>query len=307
MSVPSGGPARRNPVLPGLFADPDLVQGDDGYYLYPTTDGFPGWSGTNFRVFSSPDLERWTDRGVVLDLAAGDVAWARGHAWAPAAVRRGGRWYLYFCAKRPDGVSCIGAAVAPGPTGPFVAAAEPLVTPEAAAAAGIRLDQAIDPSVFVDDDGAAYLLFGNGAAAVARLDADMVGFAPAGLRRIEGLCDFREAVSVLKRGGLYHFTWSCDDTGSPGYHVNYGVSASLRGPVEFRRAVLQADPERGILGTGHHSILKLDGRDEYRIAYHRFATPVDAYPDGKGWHREVCIDVLEFGPDGLMRPVACGL
>ncbi|OHE66007.1 MAG: hypothetical protein A2Y36_16960 [Treponema sp. GWA1_62_8] len=286
-----------------MFADPDLVEGDGRFYLYPTTDGFPGWSGTRFRVFSSPDLAGWKDEGVILDVATPAVPWAAGHAWAPAVARRGGRWYFYFCAKRPDGVSCIGVADAPSPTGPFAARPEPLATPELAAAGGIRLDQAIDPSVFFEDDGSAYLLFGNGGAAVARLNADMISLAPGSLRQLEGATDFREAVSVLKRRGLYHFTWSCDDTGSPDYHVNYGTAASLHGPIVFRYPVLQADPGRYILGTGHHSILKPRDRDEYFIAYHRFATPLSDYPEGKGWHREVCVDRLEFGADGLMLPV----
>ena len=59
--------------------------------------------------------------------------------------------------------------------------------------------------------------------------------------------------------------------------------------------------DKDILGTGHHSILK-DG-DRYYIAYHRFGTPLDKYPEGKGFHRETCIDELFFDENGFMKKV----
>ena len=108
---------------------------------------------------------------------------------------------------------------------------------------------------------------------------------------------------MLKRGGIYHFTWSCDDTGSEDYHVNYGTSDSLYGPVQFRYPVLEKRPEEGILGTGHHCIMKMPGQDSWRIAYHRFALPLAEYPEGKGYHRETCIDSVEFDDNGLMKKI----
>ena len=67
-----------NPVLPGQFADPDIALFGDTYYLYATTDGFSGWSGTQFHCFSSKNLVEFKDEGVILDVAGGDVA-VRGH------------------------------------------------------------------------------------------------------------------------------------------------------------------------------------------------------------------------------------
>ncbi|GAB4001020.1 hypothetical protein GCM10029992_35050 [Glycomyces albus] len=72
------------PALPGLFADPNIARFGDTYYLYPTTDGFAGWSGTQYRAFSSTDLVHWTDHGVILDVNA-DVSWADNSAWAPGS------------------------------------------------------------------------------------------------------------------------------------------------------------------------------------------------------------------------------
>ena len=65
------------------------------------------------------------------------------------------------------------------------------------------------------------------------------------------------------------------------------------------------DPSKGILGTGHHQILKVHGADdEWCIVYHRFAWQQDGkVMDGPGFHREVCIDKLEFNDDGSIRKV----
>ena len=133
---------RRNPVLNGEFADPDLHRFGGRYYIYPTTDGYSGWSGWQFHCFSSDDMKSWRDEGVILDVKNSEtdggknengipgVPWAVGSAWAPTIGERDGKYYFYFCAKRPDGASCIGAACADSPAGPFTACPEPLITPE---------------------------------------------------------------------------------------------------------------------------------------------------------------------------------
>lgn len=293
---------RKNPVLEGLYADPDLYYEDGTFYLYPTTDGYPHWTGSEFYVFSSKDGICFERGARILDVSSEQVLWAAGSAWAPCIAKRGSRYYFYFCAKNQEGVSCIGAAVAPSPTGPFIAMDEPMVTMEMMAGNGIEMSQTIDPSVYQEGNDY-YLLFGNGEAAIARLSEDMVHIEEDTLQNIRGLKDFREAVTVLKRNDRYHFTWSCDDTGSEDYHVNYGVSDSLYGPVTFINTILKKSAVRDILGTGHHSILKIPGEDRYLMAYHRFGTPLGEYPEGKGWHREVCIAPLVFDEDGFMLPV----
>jgi len=290
-----------NPILSGLYADPDIDVFGDTFYIYPTTDGFTGWSGTQFHVFSSKDMINWKDEGVILDVATDDVPWAVGSAWAPSIEEKNGKYYFYFCAKRADGKSCIGVATADSPTGPFTAEPQPLITPEIAAAEGISMGQTIDPSIFTDDDGTSYMLFGNGNAAVVELNDDMISFKPGTMKNISGAKDLREAITVTKRNGIYHFTWSCDDTGSENYHVNYGVSDSIYGPIEYKYTVLSKDTSKDILGTGHHSILKLPEKDEYYIAYHRFGTPLSNYPSGKGYYRETCLDKVEFDENGHMK------
>ncbi|GGI46537.1 hypothetical protein GCM10008018_17590 [Paenibacillus marchantiophytorum] len=290
-------------VLPGQFADPDLVKIGDRYYLYPTTDGFDRWTGTQFHAFSSADLKTWQDEGIILDLAAKDVPWAVGCAWAPAIACRGGKYFYYFCGKTECGSHSIGVAVAETPMGPFRSQPHPIISMEQMKRLGIRMSQTIDPSIYMEEDGNAYLLFGNGHPAIVQLGDDMVSVIEDTMSNVVGLYDFREAVTVLKRGELYHFTWSCDDTGSEDYHVNYGTSEHLYGPVTYRYPILAKNKEKQMLGTAHHSILQEPGTDQYWIAYHRFATPLTRFTEGKGYHREVCIDPLVFGEDGLMMQV----
>ena len=275
----------RPSVVGGHFADPDLIVVDGRYYLYPTTDGVEGWAATTFRVFSSTDLVDWTDHGVVLDLD--DVPWASEHAWAPAIARRGDRFFLYFTAEGEN----IGVAVADGPLGPFQDIGRPLV------AEGAYGGRAIDPSVFQDADGTAYLYWGNAIAHGVPLNDDMVSFDPAAVVEWPPT-DFCEAAWVHRRGDVYYHSWSVDDTRHEDYRVAYATGAGPLGPWTDRGTLLAKVPDRGILATGHHSITNVPGTDEWVIAYHRFAIP-----DGDGYHREVAFDRLVHGADGLIEKV----
>ncbi|MFH8939420.1 family 43 glycosylhydrolase [Streptomyces griseosporeus] len=281
----------RSPILPGLNADPDVRYLNGEYWLYPTTDGHRGWSGTRFTAYSSKDLVHWRDHGVVLDLGP-DVTWADTYAWAPAVAERDGRYYLYFCAEQS-----IGVAVADSPAGPFKdALGRPLV------AKGAYPGQMIDPAVFTDDDGRAYLYWGNGHGYVAPLNPDMTSFDPAAVRDITPP-DFREGSFVVKRRGTYYFMWSEDDTRSEDYHVAYATGPTPLGPWTKRGTILSKRPEYGILGTGHHSVVGVPGTDDWYIVYHRFALNGPGRPGGDGTHRETTVDRLRFAPDGTIEPV----
>ncbi|GAA3233193.1 family 43 glycosylhydrolase [Dactylosporangium siamense] len=282
----TGGTALKNPVIPGYFADPQIEYLAGRYWIYPTSDGYADWSGTRFRAFSSPDLAVWTDNGVVLDLA--DVSWCHAKAWAPTIVHRNGVYWLYFSACQQ-----IGVARSSSPGGPFVdALGAPLVRTNQYG------EQEIDPDVFVDDDGTAYLYFGSGRAEVARLSSSMTALATAPTRVTPA--GYREASNVFKRNGTYYLMYSEDDTRSADYRVSYATASSPLGP--FTKAagnpVLAKDTGKGILGTGHSSVVQVPGRDEWYIAYHRFAIP-----GGDGTHREVCVDRLTFAANGAINTV----
>ncbi|GIH23482.1 hypothetical protein Aph01nite_17920 [Acrocarpospora phusangensis] len=283
----------RNPVIPGLFADPHVTAINGRYYLYATTDGYASWRGTYYKAFSSADLVTWTDHGVILDHGP-DVSWADDSAWAPALAAANGRYYLYFSGGAASGNTAkqLGVAVSDSPTGPFRdALGRPLV------AAGQYSGQAIDPMVFTDDDGRSYLYWGQGAARVVPLNADMTSFDAAQVRTITP-SGYNEAPFVFRRGGIYYFMWSENDTRSEDYRVAYATGSSPLGPWTRRGVVLQKRLEAGIKGTGHHSVVRAPGTDTWYVAYHRFAVPA-----GNGTNREVAVDRLEFAADGTIRPI----
>ncbi len=284
--------AMTSPVIPGLYADPNIAVFGDTFWMYATTDGFAGWSGTRFHAFSSTDLVNWTDHGVILDLGP-DVTWADDSAWAPTIATHNGKYYFYFSGGLAGGVKHLGVAVADSPAGPFTdALGKPLV------AGGTYSGQMIDPAVFTDDDGKSYLYWGNGNSYQVQLNDDMVSFPAASVKTYKP-ADYNEGSFVVERDGVYYFMWSENDTRDPNYRVAYATGTSPLGPWSDRVGViLQKDASLGILGTGHHSVVRLPGSDEWYIAYHRFAIP-----GGDGTHRETTIDRLTFAADGSIEPV----
>ncbi|MEU0211192.1 family 43 glycosylhydrolase [Streptomyces canus] len=276
----------KSPVLPGLNADPNIVRFGDTFYLYPTTDGFEGWSGTQFKAYSSTDLVHWKDHGVILDLGP-DISWADSRAWAPTIAERDGKYYFYFCAD-----ANIGVAVSDSPTGPFKdALGRPLLK------AGQFSGQMIDPAVFTDDDGQSYLYWGNGHAYVAPLNDDMTSVDLTKMKDITP-SGYNEGSFVIKRKGTYYLTWSENDTRDENYRVAYATGPSPTGPWTKRGVILEKDLSLGIKGPGHHSVVHVPGTDDWYIAYHRFAIP-----GGDGMHRETTVDKLEFDSDGLIKKV----
>ncbi|QYX75788.1 family 43 glycosylhydrolase [Streptomyces akebiae] len=276
----------KSPVLPGLNADPNVVRFGDTFYIYPTTDGFEGWSGTQFKAYSSKDLVNWTDHGVILDLGP-DVSWADSRAWAPAMEEKNGKYYFYFCAD-----ANIGVAVSDSPTGPFKdALGKPLLK------AGDHTGQMIDPAVFTDDDGTSYLYWGNGRAYVVPLNDDMVSFDASKVTNITP-SGYNEGTFVIKRKGTYYFMWSENDTRDENYRVAYATGSSPTGPWTKQGVILEKDLSLGVKGPGHHSVVHVPNTDDWYIVYHRFAIP-----GGDGTHRETTIDKLEFDADGLLKKV----
>ena len=119
-------PSPKQPILEGFHADPEVLYSNKTkkYYIYSTTDGFPGWGGYYFQVFSSENLIDWKNEGTMLDVKSDQVPWARGNAWAPAIeeVKQADgsyKYYFYYSAdagRRKE----IGVAIADDPCGPFV-------------------------------------------------------------------------------------------------------------------------------------------------------------------------------------------
>lgn len=291
--------ARDSPVLPGYYADPNIAVFGDTYYIYATTDGTPGWGGNQFFIWSSPDLVSWTraeEPFLTLDSANGNVPWAAGNAWAPTIIERDGKYYFYFSGQNIEyDTKTIGVAVADSPCGPFTAQPQAFILNNEA----LKTNQAIDPAAFQDPTtGKYYLFWGNGVPLFAEFEDDMSSFVSGTVRAITGLTDFREGIFLNYRDGIFHLTYSIDDTRSENYRVGYATSESVEGPWTYRGVILQKDESKGILATGHNSVIQVPGTDDWYIAYHRFAIP-----NGNGTMRETTIDKVFFDDEGFIKPV----
>ena len=299
-----------NPVLPDFHADPEVLfsKKTGRFYVYPTTDGYDGWGGYSFDVFSSPDLVHFQNEGTILSLAAGgDAPWAAGNAWAPCIEEKwmDGQWkyFFYFSAHNASlGKKTIGVATADSPIGPFKASDKPLFTSSSAG-------QMIDSDVFTDPvSGQSYLYYGNGRLLYRLLGDDMmsVGTKEYDITPSGGTLQtyaYREGVYVFYRNGLYYFLWSVDDTGATNYHVAYGTSTSPTGPIKVasKPIVIIQNASQKIYGTGHNSVLNIPGTDDWYIVYHRINK--NYLSIGPGYHREVCIDRLTFADDGTINQI----
>ncbi len=260
-------------------ADPEIMVYGGKYYIYPTTCPTRDWLSTYFKVYESEDLQTWVDRGIILD--AKDVSWGSTQSWAPAIQEKDGTFYFYFCMNQN-----IGVATSSSPTGPFVdALGHPLV------------EGHIDPDVFIDDDGQAYLYYGQHTPRVRKLAPDMVSFA--GEEVALPTANFREGVYVFKRNEVYYMMGSENDARDAAYQVSYSMGTSPLGPFTKQEVILQQSG--AFVGTGHNSVLRLPGTDEWLTAYHRHFVP-----DGGGQYREICMESMTFNDDGTIAPVVPG-
>ena len=303
-----------NPVLPGFHADPEILYSRQTgkYYIYSTSDGYAHWGGWYLTAYSSTDLKSWTPEGVVLDLRSPQVTWANGNAWAPAIEEKlidgKYKYFLYYSGNAADNSGKqIGVAIGDSPTGPFKDLGHPLVS-QSPTGRG----QQIDVDVFTDPtSGKSYLYWGNGYMAGAELNDDMVSIKDETLTVMTpqgGTLKthaYREAPYVFFRHGVYYFLWSVDDTGSPNYHVAYGTSDSPLGPIQVAKSpiVLIQNADKEVYGPAHNAVIRKPGTDEWYIVYHRINKHFLDKDKGPGYHREVCIDRMEFNNDGTIRPV----
>ncbi|KAA8829816.1 hypothetical protein EMO91_00895 [Bifidobacterium myosotis] len=283
-------PAPRHTPLHRYLADPAPIVFDDPktgsprYFLYATEDGFDDWGSRTFRVYTSKDLVDWTDGGQILSLD--DVPWGDEHAWAPAILKHGDKYYLYFVCEGQ-----IGAAWADSPYGPFESTGRPLVAKDDLP--GYH----IDPSVYTDEEGDDWLVWGNGICYSAPLGEDRLSvdlnavwqWTPRG---------FREAMWYFKRGDTYYATWSENDAREATYQVHYATSDSLHGQWSEHGVLVEQNPAINVVGTGHHGILHIPGTDEWILAYHCFDPGY-----GNGYCRETRFAPLTFYDDGTIEQI----
>lgn len=315
-AVRAGKPMSGNPIIPssvGWYADPHAMLYGNTFWIYPTTS-LSFNRQTSLDCFSSTDLVNWTRHERIL--STDSVKWLKQALWAPAAIERDGRYYLFFGANNipyGDKTGGIGVAVADKPEGPYSdLLGYPLISTIANNA------QPIDQCLLVDDDGSTYMYYGGwGHCNVVKLSSDFThvvpfkyngvtyneggSIDPADVRFLEVTPDskppYTEGSFVFKRKGLYYFMWSEGAFTNSTYNVAYAISDSPFGPFKREGTVLLKDESIGS-GAGHHSVVNIPRTDEWYIFYHRRPS-VDAGPHD----REVCVDRMYFDADGRIVPL----
>ena len=284
-----------NPIAEGDYADPEGVVFGKTYWIYPT------WSDRyenqlHFDCFSSKDLVKWTKHERIIDKSA--ISWLRMALWAPAAVEKGGKYYLFFGANdvHQGEIGGIGVAVADKPQGPFKdLLGKPLINDIVNGA------QPIDQFVFKDKDGTYYMYYGGwGHCNIVKLADDfksIVPFPDGTMYKEVTPKNYVEGPFMFIRDGKYYFMWSEGGWTGPHYKVAYAISDSPFGPFERKGVILQQDPEVAT-GAGHHSVIHNPKSDKYYIVYHR--RPLGS---NKRDNRVTCIDEMNFAPNGDILPV----
>jgi len=269
----------QQPILPDFHADPSARVFNGKLYIYPSHDapGARNWKGmVDWHVFSTDDMVKWTDHGVAFGLK--DISWADTEAWAPDCIERNGKYYFYF----PAGGQ-IGVAVSDSPTGPFKdAIGHPLVKK---GEAGIRY--MIDPHIFIDDNGQAYLYVGGGRQlGVVKLKRDMI--TPDGPIQILEMPKFYEGVWIHKYNGNYYASYPIRP---PGHDANVMVYSMAKNPLglwEYKGEILDNHSH-----NVHCSITQFKG--QWYLFYH--------VEGPSRWERRVCVEPLFYYPDGTIKPI----
>lgn len=285
----------KKPLITGMYtADPSANVFDGKLYIYPShdldiemesNDNGDQYAMEDYHVFEMDDMTK-PPRDCGLALHLDQVPWAAKQLWAPDAACKNGTYYLYFPARDKEGIFRIGVATSPKPWGPFKAQPNP-----------IKGSFSIDPCIFTDDDGSAYLTFGgiwggqldkwktgtfdpNGGEPadnlpavcpkIAKMSGDMLEFdekprdlvivddAGVPLKAGDRGRRYFEGPWMHKYNGTYYFSYSTGDT----HQLVYGTSKNPYGPYTWRGVILTP-----VLGwTTHHSIVEYKG--QWYLFYH---------------------------------------
>lgn len=295
-SANGGNPAQtlalNNPIIKDKYtADPAALVYKDKVYLYAGHDQAPddvnSYRMNEWLLYSSSDMVNWQEHPVPLKPA--DFNWAKGDAWASQVIERNGKFYWYVTVTHGTihGKS-IGIAVSDSPTGPFKdALGKALITNDMTTKTKISWDD-IDPTVMIDDDGQAYLFWGNTVCNYVKLKENMIEF-DGPIQTID-LPNFTEAPWIHKRKGWYYLSYAYQFPEK----IAYAMSKSINGPWEYKGILNEV---AGNSNTNHQSIIEFKGKDYF--IYHNGSIPTH----GGSFRRSVCVDRLYYNIDGTMKRV----
>lgn len=287
----------QNPIVQTIYtADPAPMVYKDTLYLYTghDEDNSTWFTMKDWRCFATTDMVNWTDLGSPLSLKT--FSWAKKDAWAGQCIFRNGKFYFYVPVNQENGKGmAIGVAISTSPTGPFVdALGKPLVHSG---------NGDIDPTVFIDDDGQAYLYWGNPYLKYIKLNEDMISYSgdivTVPLTK-EGFhvrykdadkrpSAYEEGPWLYKRKGLYYLLYPA---GGVPEHLAYSTSTSATGPWKYRDTIMSVIKKGGAF-TNHPGVIDYKGKSYF--FYHN-----GALPGGGGFTRSVAVDQFQYNPDGTI-------
>nr|WP_315158616.1 glycoside hydrolase family 43 protein [uncultured Flavobacterium sp.] len=287
----------QNPIITDVFtADPAPLVYKNTVYLYTGHDGattedtnykMPDW-----RVYSSKDMVNWKDHGS--PLSPSTFSWATGDAYAAQCVELRGKFYWFVSTfhkadNNSKGGAAIGVAVSDSPTGPFKdAIGKALITNEMTTDNKHSWDD-IDPSVFIDDDGQAYLFWGHASCKWIKLKKNMI--------EVDGeITTFKpknyiEGPWVYKRKNLYYLVYA--SAGTKPEMIEYCTATNIAGPWTYQ-GIIQENVNNSF--TTHPGIVDFKGKSYFM--YHN-----GALPTGGSYRRSICIDYMYYNPDGTIQKI----
>lgn len=270
----------RNPVVQTYYStDPAPYVDGDRLYVVTGHDeaGADFFWMNDWRLISTSDMANWTDHGC--PLAQCDFKWADDRAWAAQVIARNGKYYLYVpIHSKISGGMAIGVGVADQITGPYHdALGKPLYEDG-------KWDH-IDPTVFIDDDGQAYLYWGNPLLYSVKLNEDMISFASE--VKSEKLERYTEGPWIMKRGKKYIMAYAA---GGIPESLAYSEGDTPLGPWKYVGDIMPQDNATGSF-TNHGGAVTFKGHNY--MFYH-----TGWLPGGGGFGRSACCEEFEYTSDG---------
>lgn len=281
-----------NPVITDKYtADPAALVYNDTVYLYVGHDeaalDFHFYTLNEWLIYKSTDMVNWTEHSEAFPVST--FKWAKGAAWAAQVAEKNGKFYWYVtCDHATIPGMAIGVAVSESPTGPFVdALGKALITNDMTKDVEITWDD-IDPTIWIEDNGDAYMYWGNTSLKYVKLKENMIEV-DGDIEYIE-LPNFVEAPWIHKKNDWYYLTYSY---GFP-EKTAYAMSKSITGPWEFKGIINEI---AGNCNTNHQSIITYKGKDYF--IYHNGSIQ----PHGCSFRRSVCIDYLFYNKDNTIKKI----
>lgn len=278
--------AQRPIIQTKYTADPAPMVYNNTVFLYTThdEDDAEGFKMQDWLLYTSTDMVNWTDHGVVASLKSFDWVKRDNGAWAEQVVERNGKFYMY-CPIHGNG---IGVLVSNSPYGPFKdPLGKPLVWQKE------HWDD-IDPTVFIDEDGQAYMYWGNPNCYYVKLNEDMISYSGDIVKLKETPEHYQEGPWFYKRNGHYYlaFASTCCPEG-----IGYAMSDSPTGPWKTKGYIMR--PTERTRGN-HPGIMDYKGKSYvFGLNYDLLKLETNTHYE----RRSVSVAEMHYNEDGTIQEV----